>query len=112
RVEAHVLQVVVLAARADALLGVRRPRVHAGPGARPRRQVGGALAQEYRDDRVPALGEEVQEGLADVQGFHRALMTASAIWRVPTLAPPNAMSAVRAPPVTAFLTAASILRAA
>src|ERR1039458_7192062 len=39
-------------------------------------------------------------------------MTASDMARVPTQAPPNEISAVRAPPVTALLTAASIREAA
>ena len=68
-------------------------------------------------DGVPARGEEIEEGLADLGGGHETggadpaqswARMASVIARVPTEAPPKAMSAVRVPPVTARFTAASI----
>ena len=77
------LEVVVLAADAHALLDRRRPRVaarleaqedvlelvHAGVGEQDGRVV---LGQEGRapDDPVTALGEIVEEGLADALGLH------------------------------------------
>jgi hypothetical protein len=80
---AHVFQVVVLAAGADALLARRRARVgplveaqedvlelvHAGVGEQQRRVV--ARHHRARGHDLVALGLEVrQEGGADVGGFH------------------------------------------
>jgi hypothetical protein len=80
---AHVLQVVVLAAGADALLARRRARVgplveaqehvlelvHPGVGEQQRRVV--ARHHRARGHDLVALGrEEVQEGRADLGGFH------------------------------------------
>ena len=89
RVEADVIEVVVLAARADALLGVRRARVAAGDCAAPFRDVRAFLAEEDGDELVHAgvreeevwrvrheraarhdgvlfLAEEIEERLADL----------------------------------------------
>ncbi len=59
RVEADVIEVVVLAAGADALLRVRRARVAAGDGAAPLAHIRRALAEEDGDELVHAgVGEE------------------------------------------------------
>jgi hypothetical protein len=82
----HVLEVVVLAAGADALLRRRRAAVgplveaeedilelvHAGVGEEQRRVVAGHHGTGG-DDLVPLRGEVVQEGGADRCGFHRRL---------------------------------------
>jgi len=92
-VQAHVIEVVVLAAGADALLGVGRAGVERRDGSGPLGDVGLALAEEDRDELVHAgigeqqvgavrheagagydrvlLGpEEIQERLADLGGRH------------------------------------------
>ena len=58
RIEADVLEVVVLAASANALLSVRSARVAAGDGSGPLTDVGFALVQEDRHELIHACIRE------------------------------------------------------
>jgi len=92
-IEAHVLEVVVLTASADALLGIGGAGVFGRFDAGPSGDVGGAITEEdghelvhagvgekesgrvrqqrgRRDDRVALLGEEIEEALANLRACH------------------------------------------
>ena len=63
-VEADVLQVVVLSPGADAFLRIRRPGVLGRLRPRPRRDVGLPIAEEDRHERIhPRIGEEQPRGI-------------------------------------------------
>ena len=63
-IQTHVLEVVMLAAGADALLRVGRARVRARDDARPAGNVGVLLPEEDRDELVhPGIGEEQIRGI-------------------------------------------------
>ena len=75
-VEADIIEVVVLAAGADAFLGVRRALVGAGNAASPLRDIGGFLTEENGDELVHAgvREQEVRRVRHETRGGHDGVL--------------------------------------